>query len=430
MSGVNFKKIRALMLQLKADQAQAAVGLLSLAKPVTALSRKGVSAAAARTVIPCYVLPANFSASHHYGFAMYLLACCCSVSSSLLSIKSLLYTIFMLLYPSLLDEAEGREYAKVYLPPDVLILLDNFWSPTPKHGGDSEDEMVWRFVQSGLSRHCPALPDDGMVAIKMTYGDRNWLPVYAQVGILCFALTKDVTATGEMALTVRRPSAILAKYRINSNDYPYIAGDASTSDWVYEQCYQAWRELPYLRRIMFRYFAPMIANESASEDEALFTTIRLMAWGESSHIALILAFLSANTLAYQYPKAQPHIAKFTREFEGLLGLCPPILDKGGQPIRTPSGKPEVDLAYLPYVKIIHMDKITVVLRHEHSYLLDLAVQILKLTDTRLGRYVAPDLYPTAGADYLDFVREYEEYDEEMNRLEASSLPEGAPSVVG
>jgi len=383
--------------------------LLFAARPVThvTVAAPSKSSVASQTVV--YALPNTAPPDAHWGWATYLIAAGAADVITRSEARVWLYSFANVIYSELILPAEGKEFRRVILPAACVTILTNIAIIHAQNRNDADADLLARFTALSVAQYVPLLPRFGRMHSSMLRSEQDWIRVYAYFGICCFALTKDITATGAVALTVARPDAIIRKYKYDELAVPYLTGDIMCSESMYEQLNTVWRILPFLRRYLFAYFSTLGQTDTTAEDDALHTTTRLMAWGDNSQVSLILRFISENEIVLEYEAARAALAKFAREFKGFMELCPPLLDVNGNPVLSASGTPMKNDNRLPFEKLIHGDKITVCLRHDHEYLLDMAVGVLRRTDQRLEGYQAPDKYPRAASDFLNFVTRYEEY---------------------
>lgn len=401
---VNFATQKAAAIKRLAANNLAAANMLSLSRPVNQTLVTGASQSSQSTSFPVYTVPAVASDRAKWMFAMYLISCGTSRDATPTQVKSLLYSLSFLLYDQLLSSGDGKEYKKVILTPqqtntvvDAVILTGR----DIQQKDDSERAASLRFPTI-----CKMLPTPHTVTGDLAALETEWILVYAYYGLLGFALTKDVTGTGEPALTIARPTAIMSKYRLSPGQVPFIGSGMEPSNLVFEHTYKAWRELPYLRRQVFSYVATLGRPTTSAEDDAVYTTTRLMAWGENAHVALILRFAEECPVALDYPDIAADWSRFIRELTNFVGLCEPLKDTLGNPKLGPDGKEIKDIDQLPFVKMIYLDKISILLRHEHERLLDIAVHFLKKTDIKLEQYQAPEVYLREAAKFSAYHAEF------------------------
>jgi hypothetical protein len=404
-SGITPSAITAARRQLALQSASgtaAANVLRSAARPVTSGTVRRATASVKANLVVVYELPAGATDRAGYALLMQLIAALTSESITLSQTKSVLYSMVMAFYPQLLVAGDQVEFKRIVLPKTVETSLEASYPPLVRMKGQGHLTDNARYLATAAYAAMPLLPIDGYLPPVMTGGETPTIPVYAFLGVLAFALTKDVTESGRDALTIARSAAVLSKFILDPDDVPYLTPKYGPSDEAFKHLYSAWRELPFLRRAFFKYMVHVPHAESTIEDLAVFTTIRLMAWGEASHISLMIKFLDAHPLSLDYPKLAPYWTRFAREMTEFMKFCPELLNANGTPRTDSKGVILRDLNFLPYVKLIELDVLSVLIRHEYELPLDIAIHVLRQSDTRLNSYKAPDKYPRAGNEYLDY----------------------------
>jgi len=222
---------------------------------------------------------------------------------------------------------------------------------------------------------------------------------YAYFGVIIFAMVKDVNDTGGAALKVNRYRALKSKYGWDDGTAPMLEEAARPSDHAFAQINRAWVRLPELRGPLFRYLCRISEIDASVEDEAVFSVVRLMKYADLTHIALIGQFLVEYPWAVELPLLAGSVRGYLTSIQQLLGMCDDRRDAGGRLMLRADGNREKETTLLPYIKLLHSDKLDIAKREKVKPLLYLAHHVLKATVTTLGAYAVPEQYPAVLAQF-------------------------------
>jgi len=396
--------------------------------------RPGGSKSAITSTVVFYALDEGASSYARWGLAMYLAAAGVSSHMKRSSAKTWLYSLVHLLYGPVIQTSAEKEATKVMISAAVQEVLHNLGSgallPLMRDATSDQD----RFYQLRLAPALALLPADGELAIDATTGDIEWVWFYGYFGIVCFSMIKDLqanmtvslprvpmkVASGFSALINARPLAVRSKYKIPEGSAEYIGGDMNPSPESYGSIFMAWRELPFLRRAIFTYMSFALRMETSAEDEAVLTSVRLMRWGENSHVALIVRFLAECEYAKYSPLIAAAVRSFQLEFEALRKECAPVLTADGTPMLNKDRTVIRDDQQVPWVKLIHLDMLVLCQRNQHELLLDVALLWLKRRDSTLNAYVSPGKHMTTAQAFADEYAAFVTAMEELDRAEGAA----------
>lgn len=401
--------------------------LLEYAKPVDKNPDTVPSASAFDQLCVMYVLPPNTSAAEKWSFAKYLLCCGYSSSTNFMLFYNWLYTLAGFLYGSLFTNLLGKEYDRKLLTVLEVQAIHSAVSNLPNTTLAptlTADERKEKHIQNAAflfqEKITPLLPRPYLVMTEMaTTPERNVL-VYAYFGIICFAMIKDVTASGQSSLQVKRPAAIQQKYKITAKEYPYIGGSMAPSKKTFDMINRAWRELPGLRRNMFHYIARLSVSHTSGADDALHTTTSLMIWGDSAHIGFIIRMAVEFPMTLELEQLASDWKRFRAALKNLENTAAAVSAVASQNSGLTAVTGRDSRALIPYLKCILGDKMKSGLRADFEALLDLALGLLYRTDPNIAGYTGPQKYNNLVAVYDAYVKADTEYQTRLSEFQSAA----------
>jgi len=265
--------------------------------------------------------------------------------------------------------------------------------------GCSDEELGERFKNCGWNPNRVNLPLPIDYEDDLIGGVPELLSLYAYLGVLCVACVKDASGSGEAALTTARFKAIREKYKLTKEGYPFLGGDAAPSISSFVNLTESWKRLPVTRRVMFSHFGKIASISGSAEDEALFTTIKLMKFADMVHVSIIGSFLVAYPWAAQLPSLQASIINYDNETGRLLNMCPDLADNMGRKMYSHDRKVLKDAALLPYAKLIHGDGLDIAKRDTMLPLLYVAKRQMMINFPTLSNYQVPEEFPLAFEEF-------------------------------
>jgi len=395
--------------------------ILKSLSPATKSSKNTTLSAAAFSLRPV-VRPAPPQASDidTWQYVLYLMSCLKRKDPpSEEQVSNVLASMYYIAYPDLLNSLVGtsliispfsdEEWEKIKAYPSAAAAASDQYRTDAK--------ASYREVSSGYG--VAEFPYPGYMPGGSGRAPMKFLAFYGYLGVIAFTLTKDASQTGKDALTIARPRALLSKYGWSPEEVPYLTSQLCPSISVYATLPKVWRRMTSMRNALFRYFATLGEIETSDTDEALYTTVRMMKWGDMAHIPIITDFLNKYPAAKFFPDLEPSFRHYQASIRDLLDTCPEITDAAGRIKKGSDGTPLRDTSMMPYIKIFYGDRGDIALRKDMEPLIAVAHATLSQADKNMAGYVPPAGYGPIISKFKTFMQNLEEYTNEQDRLEVS-----------
>jgi len=408
-----------------ADQAGASEKVMRiLADAPPATGRAAPSAASIRDATVAYVLPEKATLDQKWAFFRYLnVAATNTDDTNPKRWSSWLLSLMALLYRHLIDSVDRSEVYIQELGQDEMDELTAWYEWC-----QGESPMQYTVAEANRVNLMKAVPGDifprGYTYIPhLIEQQHDILEMYAYLGIVLFAVSKDAGRQGERALKVARPEAALLKYRWTSTDVPSIATRLAPTAHAFQMINNSWVRLPSSRLVIFSYVCRIASLNAPATDEAVFLTVRLMKWSDHSHIALISEFLTKYPWATRISSLTSSVSAFNSAVSQMIQMCPPLRDDRGIIRKNSAGVAMIDKELMPYTKVLHGDKLDIGKRDTMSPLLWVAYNALLPDHPSLSQYTVEDRFDTVYTDFLRLRDEIYAEDQEEEEEEETVAEE-------
>lgn len=264
------------------------------------------------------------------------------------------------------------------------------------------------------------LPALGDIAPLLVKAGREMATYYAYLGVLMFAIVKDVSATGKEALMVSRSSAVTKKYKWTEESAPFLFQGALPLIHGFTKISSAWLRLPAVKYVLFKYVARLSDTIVSTEDEAMFTTARLMQFADLAHVMIIGQFIKMYPWVVSLDELSSDLANYKEGWDSLVAACPDITSYKSSKSGKKVAYIHKDISVIPYLKMIYGDKKDLAKREGMKVLLYVAYQALKEDIPTLSSYKVEYEAKTAYNKFLDVRRKLSEEDDDSDESVSSS----------
>jgi hypothetical protein len=360
----------------------------------TPLTGKTISSSAAVRSIPAlYTLPRGSSMTVTWDWFLYLCACATNKKeTSAACWTTWLLSLIWLVYGPVIQDQLDKEFVVTVLSDKSLRVIAGYHTEVVTHIGESVADLGRSLPPLSARYVIAGLPTPGGFKPADYQCPMSTLVMYAYFGIICFSVSKDAGDRGKAALHEGRPKALMEKYKWSASDAPMIGSTLRPSAHVFSILTQCWMRIPSVRSHLFTHLAHLSSLGVAAEDEATYTTVRLMKWNNLTHVALIGLFLNKFPHARYAAMLASEIEAHNRGLQQLGALCPPLMDTLGRPIKNADGSTAFDSTLMPYVKVLYSDKLDIAMQKDMKGLLAVAHAMLRPENDSLKDYTAPTGY--------------------------------------
>jgi hypothetical protein len=382
----------------------------------------GSSSASMRAMAKVYIVPSTATAKQRECFFMFL-ACLYHTSSDKDQMKwnNLLATLIHFLYKDVVTPVINHELQPVQMTVAQLEVISAMVVAVAERPKGSQQTAAPLFKDAGYKKSLFDLPVIAGPAVGSVMWVEEWTAMYAFLGVICFTVNKDITGSGENALRSARFIALSNKYKWSPDKYTFLGGSLSPNEHAFEMTTAAWKRLPVTRRVFFSYAGKIGELSGTAEDEALYTTVRLMKWTDLAHVQIITTFLSQYGWAGSCPALRASITEYNNSISQMVSMCPVLYDTMGRKITRTGGAEARDVALLPFIKAIHGDGLDVARRDRFLPLLYVAHKVLSTDNTTLASYQVPESFQAAYDEFIAVKRMMEavtaEDEEESDQTE-------------
>jgi hypothetical protein len=310
--------------------------------------------------------------------------------------------LFHILYEDTAGLSDGKEWKQRVLTPEEIAKITVFIADTRMIPAPSSATFVPYLRNYNRKHDISDLPSVGEVAATFCVGPLDWLMFHGYAGLLLFSMHKDAGGSGEDALRVARPQALCAKYNKDETTYPLWTDEGIPGVAGYVACAAAWKIVPMTREYLMRSFARIANSPSVADQEALFLSVRLMAWTDLAHIPIITLALNNFPNLELCPRLRSDYIAYTTGIAQMTESMPYIKDKSNAYERDENGKMIRDTTTLPYLKAMFGDKKSFAQRNTMPLLLCVAKHMLLPIMPSLRNYNEPTGYSGEVADVVDW----------------------------
>jgi hypothetical protein len=377
----------------KVRDAQANVGVAlldNILAPPPSIAKTAISRAGARMIPLAWGVPKDASLTVKWSWFVYLTVCATGKKEKNINVwVTWLLSLAYLLYPSVLSSQVDKEFVLHELGPAELAIIQGYLTAGEAIATPPGTELVNEITTLNAAHAIPGLPALGGFRPADLGCATNTTAMYGYFGVICFCITKDAAASGSKALLTGRPNALLQKYRWSGADVPMLGASLKPSAFAFGSLTRAWQYIPASRVVIISHVVASSSAGASVEDEAAFTSVRLMKWGEIGHMAIVGEFLQRFPDAWYAPFIAPEVAAYVAGIRQLLELCPVLLDPLGRPLKTASGQDARDRTLMPYIKILYGDKLDVAMRKNMNPLIAIAREMLLTVLPDIKDYIPP-----------------------------------------
>lgn len=312
--------------------------------------------------------------------------------------------MFHTLYPTSTDKTQNVEWSAYVLTSAHIAMLETFYNaglkfPTKDKGPGATKTALENLRSLIMIPHTLGVKT---VTLDFFRTDLDWLMFHGYAGLLLFTMHKATTATSSAALMVARPLALCRKYSRENGSYTLWVESGRPSQTAYAICTTMWKLIPATRYALMLEFAQLSEGRISAENEALFTTVRLMQWTDLSHIPIINEALTNFDLLRACPLIAGDIAAYQAGIIQLVDMMPYARDTNRNIVLDNRGNPVRDLTTMSYVKALWGDRKTLAQRGTMPVLLGVALALLSPTRTSLRTYTGPVGYADRIQDVKDW----------------------------
>jgi hypothetical protein len=254
--------------------------------------------------------------------------------------------------------------------------------------------------------------------------DLSW---YALLGVIMFAIIKVPVSGVSDAFSRNRALAVMQKYGLTDQTAPNMSPDVyGPSLFAYSKFHLLWRRLPELRRDLVIHVVEVMAGSGSAEVEAVFTTVRLMRWGDLTHMSLITQMLERHPWVTAVEDWTGELSAYKTAVKQIIELCPPRYAKNGQMLRSADGEIMRDTTLAAYLKVIWGDTKTVAEAKNLRLLTYLAREDLRTIQPSLDQYVVSTTFPDARTQFVELADLYLQMQNEIveDQGQAGSVHQG------